>query len=225
LVIDPSRTPKNAQVYGGATAGASLCQLLARFGRHDPAMRPLLTLFAALVALLPLQSLHAEPTLAPVVRRAAPAVVSIAITGKVAMEQNPLFNDPFFRQFFDIPSGPIEREIQAVGSGVVIDGHAGLIVTNNHVVEHATNITVTLWDGRKLQGRKVGSDPDTDLAVIRVPSHDLDTLPLGNSDNLQVGDYVLAIGNPFGIGQTVTHGIVSALKRRGLGKGYEVFGA
>ena len=186
-------------------------------------MRPLLTLFAALVALLPLQSLHAEPTLAPVVRRAAPAVVSIAITGKVAMEQNPLFNDPFFRQFFDIPSGPIEREIQAVGSGVVIDGHAGLIVTNNHVVEHASNITVTLWDGRKLQGRKVGSDPDTDLAVIRVPSHDLDTLPLGNSDNLQVGDYVLAIGNPFGIGQTVTHGIVSALKRRGLGKGYEDF--
>ncbi len=183
----------------------------------------LLTLLAALVALLPLQSLHAEPTLAPVVRRAAPAVVSIAITGKVAMEQNPMFNDPFFRQFFGIPSGPIEREIQAVGSGVVIDGHAGLIVTNNHVVEHATNITVTLWDGRKLQGRKVGSDPDTDLAVIRVPLHNLDTLPLGNSDNLQVGDYVLAIGNPFGIGQTVTHGIVSALKRRGLGKGYEDF--
>jgi S1-C subfamily serine protease len=91
------------------------------------------------------------------------------------------------------------------------------------VIEHATDITVTLWDGRKLAGRKVGSDPDTDLAVIRVPAHDLDTLPLGNSDNLQVGDYVLAIGNPFGIGQTVTHGIVSALKRRGLGKGYEDF--
>ncbi len=186
-------------------------------------MRRLIPLLAAFVALLPLQSPHAEPTLAPVVRRAAPAVVSIAITGKVAMEQNPLFNDPFFRQFFGIPQGPIEREIQAVGSGVVIDGHAGLIVTNNHVVEHATNITVTLWDGRKLAGRKVGSDPDTDLAVIRVPIHDLDTLPLGNSDNLQVGDYVLAIGNPFGIGQTVTHGIVSALKRRGLGNGYEDF--
>jgi serine protease Do/serine protease DegQ len=186
-------------------------------------MRPLLAFLVALVALIPLQPLRAEPSLAPVVRRAAPAVVSIAITGKVAMEQNPLFNDPFFRQFFDIPSGPIEREIQAVGSGVVIDGRAGLIVTNNHVVENATNITVTLWDGRKLQGRKVGSDPDTDLAVIRVPAQDLDTLPLGNSDNLQVGDYVLAIGNPFGIGQTVTHGIVSALKRRGLGKGYEDF--
>ena len=186
-------------------------------------MRHLLTLFVALVALLPFQSLRAEPSLAPVVRRAAPAVVSIAITGKVAMEQSPLLNDPFFRQFFGIPEGPVEREIQAVGSGVVIDPHAGLIVTNNHVVEHASAITVTLWDGRKLQGRKVGSDPDTDLAVIRVPSQDLNTLPLGNSDNLQVGDYVLAIGNPFGIGQTVTHGIVSALKRRGLGNGYEDF--
>ena len=201
----------------------SIAGLLPDFPATLPAMRCLLALFAALVALLPLQPLRAEPTLAPVVRRAAPAVVSIAITGKVAMEQNPMFNDPFFRRFFDIPSGPIEREIQAVGSGVVIDGHAGLIVTNNHVVERATNITVTLWDGRKLAGRKVGSDPDTDLAVIRIPAHDLDTLPLGNSDNLQVGDYVLAIGNPFGIGQTVTHGIVSALKRRGLGRGYEDF--
>jgi serine protease Do/serine protease DegQ len=163
------------------------------------------------------------PTLAPLVKRVAPAVVSIAIKGRVAMEQNPLFNDPFFRQFFNMPRGPIEREIQAVGSGVVIDARGGLIVTNNHVIEHADEITVTLSDGRKLSGRKVGTDPATDIAVVRVPARDLATLPMGNSDALQVGDYVIAIGNPFGIGQTVTHGIVSALNRHGLGEGYEDF--
>ena len=165
----------------------------------------------------------AQPTLAPIVKRVAPAVVSIAIKGRVAMQQNPLFNDPFFRQFFGIPQGPIEREIQAAGSGVVIDPRQGLIVTNNHVVEHADEISVTLSDGRKLVGRKVGADPDTDVAVVRVPAQGLSTLPLGNSDSLQIGDYVIAIGNPFGIGQTVTHGIVSALKRSGLGEGYEDF--
>ncbi len=165
----------------------------------------------------------AQPSLAPVVKRVAPAVVSIAIKGRVAMQQNPLFNDPFFRQFFNIPRGPVEREIQAVGSGVIIDPHEGLIVTNNHVVKDADEITVTLSDGRRLQGRKVGADPDTDVAVVRVPARELQTLPMGNSDNLQVGDYVIAIGNPFGIGQTVTHGIVSALKRTGLGEGYEDF--
>ena len=157
------------------------------------------------------------PTLAPLVRRVAPAVVSIAIKGRVAMEQNPIFNDPFFRQFFDIPHGPVEREIQAVGSGVIVDSRQGLIVTNNHVIEHADQIAVTLSDGRQLAARRLGSDPNQDLAVIQVSARDLATLPLGNADALQVGDYVIAIGNPFGVGQTVTHGIVSALHRRGLG--------
>jgi S1-C subfamily serine protease len=156
------------------------------------------------------------PTLAPLVRRVAPAVVSIAIRGRVAMEQNPIFNDPFFRQFFDIPRGPVEREIQAVGSGVIVDPREGLIVTNNHVIEHADQIAVTLSDGRQLAARRLGGDPNQDLAVIQVSARDLATLPLGNADALQVGDYVIAIGNPFGVGQTVTHGIVSALHRRGL---------
>ncbi len=195
-------------------------------------MRRFLAIVVALAAVTSAAPGHAQqvaspaeafnpPSLAPLVKRVAPAVVSIAIKGRVAMQQNPLFNDPFFRQFFNIPQGPVEREIQAVGSGVVIDPREGLIVTNNHVIEHADEIAVTLWDGRKLQGRKVGADPDTDVAVVRVPARDLQSMPMGNSDALQVGDYVIAIGNPFGIGQTVTHGIVSALKRTGLGEGYE----
>ncbi len=159
------------------------------------------------------------PTLAPLVRRAAPAVVSIAIQGHVAMQQNPLFNDPLFRQFFNVPQGPIEREFQAAGSGVVIEPREGLIVTNYHVVEHADQIAVTLSDGRKMNARKVGGDESHDLAVIQVPARNLATIPLGNADALQVGDYVIAIGNPFGIGQTVTHGIVSAVRRTDMGGG------
>jgi serine protease Do/serine protease DegQ len=159
----------------------------------------------------------APPTLAPLVHKVAPAVVSIAIKGRVAMERNPLFNDPFFRQFFDIPQGPIEREIQAVGSGVVIDPHEGLIVTNNHVVEHADEIAVTLSDGRQLSARKIGADPKMDIAVIQVAARNLATIPMGDANALQVGDYVIAIGNPFGIGQTVTHGIISAVRRTGIG--------
>ncbi|WIM11101.1 MAG: HtrA protease/chaperone protein [Enhydrobacter sp.] len=158
-----------------------------------------------------------SPTLAPLVHRVAPAVVSIAIKGRVAMEQNPLFNDPFFRQFFSIPQGPIEREIQAAGSGVIIDAREGLIVTNAHVVEHAEEIAVTLSNGRQLMAHKIGADPRSDVALIQIPASGLSTIPMGDSDALQVGDYVIAIGNPFGIGQTVTHGIVSALHRTGVG--------
>ncbi len=193
--------------------------------RLSATLATVFVVFVVAVSASPAQAQLAgnPPTLAPIVKRVAPAVVSIAIKGRVAMQQNPMFNDPFFRQFFNIPQGPIEREIQAAGSGVVIDAREGLIVTNNHVVEHADEIAVTLSDGRKLQGRKVGADPDTDVAVVRVPATGLQSLPMGNSDTLQVGDYVLAIGNPFGIGQTVTHGIVSALKRSGLGEGYEDF--
>jgi S1-C subfamily serine protease len=193
-------------------------------------MRVLAVLFAAVfavampaVAQLPKSvspangQILSPPTLAPLVRRVAPAVVSIAIKGRVAMEQNPLFSDPLFRQFFNVSHGPIEREIQAVGSGVIVEPREGLIVTNNHVIEHADEIAVTLADGRRLSARKIGADPNTDLAVIQVPVGNLATIPLGNADALQVGDYVIAIGNPFGIGQTVTHGIVSALRRTGIG--------
>jgi len=164
------------------------------------------------------------PTLAPLIKRVTPSVVNIAIKGRVAQEQNPLLNDPFFRRFFDMPQLPAEREIQAAGSGVIIDSEKGFIVTSYHVVEHADEIAVTLTDGRRLHASRVGADRETDVAVIRVPPDGLAAIPLGDSDKLKVGDFVVAIGNPFGIGQTVTMGIVSALRRTGLGiKGYEDF--
>ncbi len=164
------------------------------------------------------------PTLAPLLKRVTPSVVNIAIKGRVAQEQNPLFNDPFFRRFFNVPEQPAEQEIRAAGSGVIFDAAKGLIITSNHVIEHADEIAVTLTDGRRLQAERVGADPETDVAVIRVPPEGLAAIALGDSDNLEVGDFVVAIGNPFGIGQTVTLGIVSALRRSGLGfTGYENF--
>jgi Do/DeqQ family serine protease len=164
------------------------------------------------------------PTLSPLVKKVTPSVVNIAIKGRVAQEQNPLFNDPFFRRFFDLPELPPEREIRAAGSGVIVDARQGLVITNNHVIEHADEITVTLADGRRLQATRVGADPDTDVAVIKVSGDGFTAIALGDSDKLEVGDFVVAIGNPFGLGQTVTSGIVSALRRTGLGiKGYEDF--
>jgi len=164
------------------------------------------------------------PTLAPLIRRVTPGVVNIAIKGRVAQAQNPLLKDPFFRRFFDVPQLPADRVIQAAGSGVIIEADKGLIVTSYHVVERADEIAVTLTDGRRLQASRVGTDRETDIAVIKVPPDGLTAIPLGDSDKLEVGDFVVAIGNPFGIGQTVTMGIVSALRRTGLGiKGYEDF--
>jgi serine protease Do/serine protease DegQ len=152
-----------------------------------------------------------------------PAVVNIATKGRIAQQRNPLLNDPFFRRFFDIPDIPTEREIVSAGSGVIVDARQGLIVTNNHVVEHADEISVTLIDGRKLPARRVGADPASDVAIIKVAADNLTAIPLGNSDRLDVGDYVVAVGNPFGLGQTVTQGIVSALRRSGPGMGQENF--
>jgi serine protease Do/serine protease DegQ len=168
--------------------------------------------------------LQGFPTLAPLVKKVAPGVVNIAVRGRIAQQRNPLFNDPFFRRFFNVPDVPAEREFRAAGSGVIVDAREGLVITNRHVVEHADEITVTLTDGRRLRARPVGSDPDTDVAVIKVTADGLIALPLGDSDKLEVGDFVVAVGNPFGLGQTITSGIVSALRRTGLGiEGYEDF--
>jgi len=166
------------------------------------------------------------PSLAPMLEKVLPGVVSIAVRGRVPAEQNPLLSDPFFRRFFGLPEHqqPQEREFQAAGSGVVVDPARGYVVTNNHVVEKADEITVILSDGRRLQAKKVGTDPATDVAVVRIPAEGLTGLVLGDSDKLRVGDYVVAVGNPFGLEQTVTSGIVSALGRTGLGiEGYENF--
>jgi len=167
---------------------------------------------------------EALPSLAPMLERVTPAVVNIATQARVPVRDNPLLNDPFFRRFFDLPTRPRTRRTQSLGSGVIIDAENGLIITNHHVIEHAEEIAVTLRDGRQLNAEPVGTDPATDVAVIRVKADGLTAVELADSDKLRVGDFVVAIGNPFGLGQTVTSGIVSALGRSGLGiEGYEDF--
>lgn len=164
------------------------------------------------------------PTLAPMLERVTPAVVNIATRGTVRVRDNPLMLDPFFRRFFGIPDQPREQTTQSLGSGVVVDAANGYVITNNHVIDKADEITVTLRDGRSLSATLVGTDPEADIAVIQVPAQNLTALPIADSDQLRVGDFVVAIGNPFGLGQTVTSGIVSALGRTGLGiEGYEDF--
>ncbi|CAK0757863.1 periplasmic serine endoprotease [Gammaproteobacteria bacterium] len=164
------------------------------------------------------------PSLAPILEPILPSVVNISTRSRVRVRKSPLFDDPFFRHFFDLPERPRERVAQSLGSGVVINASNGYVVTNHHVVDKADEITVTLQDGRVLQAQPVGSDSDTDIAVIQIPAEHLTAIPLGDSDRLRVGDFVTAIGNPFGLGQTVTSGIVSALGRSGLGiEGYEDF--
>ena len=156
------------------------------------------------------------PSLAPILEQVTPAVVNVHTRTRVQVRSSPFFDDPFFRHFFDFPSIPRERVQQSLGSGVVVDGAAGFILTNNHVIDGADDIAVTLEDGREFSAEFVGADRDTDLAVIRVRAEDLAELPLHESGELRVGDFVVAVGNPFGLGQTVTSGIVSALGRSGL---------
>jgi Do/DeqQ family serine protease len=162
------------------------------------------------------------PSLAPMLERVTPGVVNIATEGHVRIQRNPLLEDPFFRRFFNIPDLPSERKTEALGSGVIIDADRGLVVTNNHVIANADLIRVKLRDGRVLAAELVGTDPETDVALLRIPAERLSAVPLADSSGLRVGDFVVAIGNPFGLGQTVTSGIVSALGRSGLGiLGYE----
>ncbi len=164
---------------------------------------------------------QAVPSLAPMLDRAMPAVVSVN-TKQVVRVRNPYFNDPFFRRLF--PEVPQERINESLGSGVIIDASAGLVLTNHHVIDNADDVQVTLADGRTVKAEFIGSDRDTDIALIRIPADKLTALPLGNSDQLRVGDFVVAIGNPFGFSQTVTSGIVSAVGRSGIrGLGYQNF--
>lgn len=193
-------------------------------------MRHRLALLSAVLALLTaapafatLPESTAVPSLAPILREVTPGVVNIATQSRERVD-NPLLRDPFFRQFFGIPNQPLEREVRASGSGVIVDAARGFVLTNNHVVEGANLIEVTTKDNRRFRARLVGRDPGTDVAVLKIDATDLAEVPFGDSDKLEVGDYVLAIGNPFGLGQTVTSGIVSALGRSGLGiEGYEDF--
>jgi Do/DeqQ family serine protease len=155
------------------------------------------------------------PSLAPVLEKVTPSVVNIHTQTRVRV-RSPLMDDPFFRRFFNIPDMPRERISQSLGSGVIVDEKEGYVLTNNHVIAGADDISVTLSDGRSFEAEVIGTDPDTDLAMVRIQAEDLQALPFADSNHLRVGDFVVAVGNPFGLGQTVTSGIVSALGRTGF---------
>ena len=180
--------------------------------------------FAAIPAYVEGQPL---PSLAPMIEKTRPAVVNIATRGSVNIQNHPLLNDPLFRRFFKgFENLPQQKEVKSLGSGVIIDADAGYIVTNHHVIEGADEIAVTLHDGQQLEAKVVGSDPEADVAILKVEQEKLKLthIPFADSSELRVGDFAVAIGNPFGLGQTVTSGIISALGRTGLGiEGYEDF--
>lgn len=170
-------------------------------------------------------SSSARPGVADMLEQVTPAVVNISVTGRSSVPQSPLLDDPFFRRFFEAPGQELQpRPTQSVGSGVIIDADEGYVLTNHHVVDAAEQIEITLQDKRRLQARLIGSDAGTDIALLQVDADGLSEIPLSDSTTLRVGDFVVAIGNPFGIGQTVTTGIVSALGRSGISnEGYEDF--
>ena len=166
------------------------------------------------------------PSLAPMLEDVLPSVVNISTEGRVSAGSSPFQSDPFFERFFNMmpDSQPRQRRTQSLGSGVIIDSESGYVVTNHHVIENADQIRVRLDDGRSFDAKVVGADPEADVAVIQIPAQGLKAINMGDSDLLRVGDFVVAIGNPFGLNQTATSGIVSALGRSGLGiEGYEDF--
>jgi Do/DeqQ family serine protease len=180
-----------------------------------------------LAALLPLTAAAALPaavdgeelpSLAPVLEQVTPSVVNVYTRTRVQV-RSPLMEDPFFRRFFNLPNRSRERVSQSLGSGVIVDAKEGYVLTNHHVIRGADDISITLHDGRSFEAEVIGTDPDTDLAMVRIPAEGLQALQFADSKSLRVGDFVVAVGNPFGLGQTVTSGIVSALGRsafRGL---------
>jgi len=188
-------------------------RLISRYSLLTLAM--LLATFRAEAALPASVGGEPLPSLAPVLERVTPSVVNVYTQTRVRV-RSPLLDDPFFRRFFNVPDVPRERISQSLGSGVIVDATAGYVLTNNHVIEGADDISVTLADGRNFEAEVIGTDPDTDLAMIRIPAEDLQALPFADSKQLRVGDFVVAVGNPFGLGQTVTSGIVSALGRTGF---------
>ena len=205
-----------AAAFGGFTATAINAHLDNR--AEAAPLAAALPTTAALPASVAGQPL---PSLAPMLEQTMPAVVSVN-TKQVVRVRNPYFDDPFFRRLF--PQVPQERINESLGSGVIIDAAKGYVLTNHHVIENADDVQVTLADGRSVKAEFLGSDADTDIALIRIPADKLTEIRLGNSDQLRVGDFVVAIGNPFGFSQTVTSGIVSAVGRSGIrGLGYQNF--
>lgn len=182
----------------GGIAGGATVNLLA--SDHPARATPMP------VDLVPLNQL----TLAPLVQRVSPAVVNIAVLQTSPLAQNPLLRDPYYRFFMGVPDEALAPRISA-GSGFVVDAQRGLIVTNHHVVANARQIAVGIGE-RQVEAELLGSDPRTDIAVLRIPAKGLTELPLADAKQTRIGDYVVAIGNPFQVGQTVTAGIVSAFR-------------
>jgi Do/DeqQ family serine protease len=163
------------------------------------------------------------PTIAPLLSKVTPAVVNISVVSERPSETNPLYQDPFFRRFFDLPDLPRSQPQMSAGSGVIVDAGRGYVLTNHHVVDKGDRIVITLPDRRKFDAKLVGSDVETDIALLKIEANELTAVPLGDSDRLKVGDFVVAVGNPFGLGQTVTSGIISALGRGLSVEGYQDF--
>jgi Do/DeqQ family serine protease len=207
---------KSMRVNGVLRVGRIACAALLYMTLVQPALAALPSVDA---------SGRQVPSLAPLIKEVSPAVVNISTVATQTV-RNPLLNDPFFRHFFQVPPGAEtqKRRTQSAGSGVIIDAANGTVVTNFHVVDGANEINVGLQDGRTLKAKLVGSDPEVDIAVLKIDPAKIAALKLAEADNAEVGDFVIAIGNPFGLGQTVTTGVVSALGRKGLGiEGYENF--
>ena len=161
-------------------------------------------------------------SLSPIIKEVSDSVVNISVKGTVEVN-NPLTDDPFFRRFFDVPPDS-RRDFESAGSGVIVNAEQGLVITNHHVIENADEITITLLDNRTLIAEVIGSDSGSDIALLKVESNNLSEMKLGDSSNIEVGDFVLAIGNPFGLDHTVTSGIISGLGRTGINPdGYEDF--
>ena len=214
-------------IDGRSTLGSGRGKMLARgkkFGSFAVLAIALLIVPVDVGARVPiLDPERGVMTMAPLLEKTTPAVVNISVKVRAPGQQNPLMRDPFFRRFFDLPQHTPEQNAMSAGSGVIVDAEKGYVMTNHHVIDKADDITVTLKDRRSFKAKLIGSDPETDIALLQIRPDSLKALPLGDSDQLRVGDLVFAIGNPFGLGQTVTNGIVSALGR-GIGMhGYEDF--
>ncbi|PNS09121.1 trypsin-like peptidase domain-containing protein [Solilutibacter silvestris] len=206
-----------AAAFGGFAATALREAITTPADAHTPPTATSLPLAAALPSAVAGQ---AVPSLAPMLQKVLPAVVSVHSKQRQRVN-TPFGNDPVFRRMFGIPE---ERILESLGSGVIVDAQQGLILTNHHVIEGADDVSVTLADGRTLKATFRGSDADTDIALMQIPAQNLSALPIADSSRLRVGDFVVAVGNPFGVGQTVTSGIVSALGRSNLpGLGYQNF--
>jgi len=207
-----------AAAFGGFAATAIRDAVQAPARAADP---PAAAVQVPTVAALPTAvDGQALPSLSPMLKRVTPSVVSVQAAQK--RQVSPFGNDPFFRRMF--PELSQERIARSLGSGVIVDAQAGYVLTNHHVIENADEVSVTLADGRTLAAEFIGSDPDTDVALMRIPAQDLVAIPLGAASRLEVGDFVVAVGNPFGVGQTVTSGIVSAVGRSNVpGVGFQNF--